>query len=82
MAPTVADRPPRALPVNTVILHNNGRDGDAQVMLKARDTRGHLVDPVSGLQKLMEKADGGVHQRHTWTKGAFSANPCNPGTIF
>ena len=58
-----------------------GRDGDAQVMLKARDTRGHLVDPVGGLQKLMEKADSGVHQRHTWTKGAFSANPCNLGTI-
>ena len=46
-------------------------------MLKARDTRGHLVDPVSGLQKLMEKADGGVHQRHTWTKGVFG-EPLQP----
>ena len=68
----MADRPPRAPPVDTVTLHNNGRDGDAQVLLKARDTRGHLVDPVGRVEKVMEKASSGVHQRPTWTKGVFS----------
>ena len=55
MAPTLVDRPPRAPPVNTVILHNNGRDGDAQVLLRARDARGRLVDPVGMVEKLKEE---------------------------
>ena len=38
----------------------------------ARDTRGHLVDPVGRVEKVMEKASSGVHQRPTWTKGVLS----------
>ena len=33
----------------------------------ARDSPGHLVDPVNVVEKATEKAGSGVHQRHTWT---------------
>ena len=35
----------------------------------ARDSRGHLVDPVGGVEKVSEQADIVVDQRQTWTKG-------------
>ena len=38
----------------------------------ARDTRGHLVDRVGRVKKVMQKASSGVHQRPTWTKGVLS----------
>ena len=78
----MADRPPRAPPVNTVILHNNGRDGDAQVLLRARDARGRLVDPVGRVEKLKEEADSGVHQRETWTSASFRRTLATLGPFF
>ena len=82
LAPALGDRPPRAPPVITVILHNNGRDGDAQVLLRARGARGHLVDPVGSVEKLKEEADSGVHQRHTWTKRSFRRTLATLGPKF
>ena len=38
----------------------------------ARGARAHLVDPVGRVEKVMEKASSGVHQRPTWTKGVLS----------
>ena len=56
MAPALGDRPPRAPPVITVISHNNGRDGDVLVLLRARDSRGHYADPVNKVREVVEKA--------------------------
>ena len=56
MAPTVADRPPRAPPVITVILHNNGRDGDALVLPDATCIDVHCADPVNKVREVVEKA--------------------------
>ena len=39
----------------------------------ARGAPAHLVDPVGRVEKAMEKANSGVHQRHAWTKGVYSA---------
>ena len=61
LAPALGDRPPRAPPVITVILHHNGRDGDALMLLRARDTRGHYVDLVNKVTEVVEKANSGVH---------------------
>ena len=56
MAPTVVDRPPRAPPVVTVILHNNGRDGDAQVLPDATCIDVHCADPVDKVREVVQKA--------------------------
>ena len=66
---TLAPRPPHAHAAVTVILNTNGRQyGDAQTVAQvARDSPGHLVDPVNVVEKATEKAGSGVHQRHTWT---------------
>ena len=61
MAPTLVDRPPRAPPVNTVILHNNGRDGDAQVLPDATCIDVHCVDPGDKVREVVEKAFLAVH---------------------
>ena len=53
---TLAPRPPRAPAAVTVILHTNGRHGDAQVAPAAACIAVHCADPVGGAQKVTEKA--------------------------
>ena len=61
LAPALGDRPPRAPPVITVILHNNGRDGDALMLPDATCIDVHYVDPVNKVTEVVEKANSGVH---------------------
>ena len=56
MAPALGDRPPRAPPVITVISHNDGRDGDAQVLPDATCIDVHYADPVDKVREVVEKA--------------------------
>ena len=56
LAPALGDRPPRAPPVITVILHNNGRDGDALMLPDATCIDVHYADPVNKVREVAEKA--------------------------